>query len=92
MTEKAWTLAEEEELHKADARVRQMMGERERSMAKVHADTLKFVDSSVPSHELDIRGIADFIAKNRWALLDILSEGRYSAMIAIIQNTEENND
>jgi hypothetical protein len=77
-----WTLADEEALKEAmhvhEAYKARQRASTERTLTKLKA----YVDKSVPHHSISLDQISAYLLNNRWALVEILTEGEYSTMIA----------
>lgn len=94
MTDKVWTLAEEEELRVAGTRLNELKRRRANSSGNVYNQLKLFVDRAVSSHDLSLGEIVQLIVSNRWELVDILTEGEYSTLIVFrtLATEAANND
>jgi hypothetical protein len=77
-----WTVANEHDLRRAKEELDRLNEARRRSFESIHAKLTTFVDGAVSGHELSLRGIVQLIEDNRWHLVEILTEGDYSTMVA----------
>lgn len=81
MTDKAWSAECEEELRNTQLRLQELKRQKDMSTARIHDKIGKYIDKTVASHELGLRGINDFLVVNRWELVNILTEGEYAKLL-----------
>lgn len=81
---KVWTLADEEQISNVRKQLAELEAARNRSYSETGEKLVKFLNNACHAHQYDYRGIAHLINCHRWELVEILTEGRYSSMIAIL--------
>lgn len=84
MTEnKPWTLADEEKLKQMRAQIAELEAARNTSISEIQAQLLTFFNKECHAHQYDYRGIANLVSVHRWALIEILTGGAYSTLLAV---------
>jgi len=81
MTDKAWSIDSEEELRNTQLRLQELKRQKDMSTARIHDKIGKYIDKTVAGHELDLRGVNDFLVVHRWELINILTEGEYAKLL-----------
>lgn len=81
MSEKIWTIEDEEDLRNAQLRLQDLKRQKDASIVRVFDRVDKFVDLKVTGHALGLRELVDWIMAQRWELVDILTEGEYAKLL-----------
>lgn len=87
-----WTPADDVKLASLKSQLADLECRRNASISNVQSALLRFFDKNCKSHTYSIRELVQLVCTYRFQLLDILSEGEYSNVMARRMHVEEQQD